>query len=42
MMQSNLKYSKHEMARRDAYDKSFNHLINPIEFQLMDQEEKRR
>lgn len=42
MMQSNIRYGKRETARREAYDRSFNHLINPVEFQQMDIKEAER
>lgn len=42
MMQSNIKYGKNKKKNDEAFDKSFNHLINPIEFQLMDQQEAKR
>ena len=42
MMQSNLEYSRKEKNRRNEVDQSFNHLINPIEFQLMDKKEAAR
>ena len=42
MMQSNLEYARKEKNRKHEFDQSFNHLINPIEFQLMDKKEAAR
>ena len=36
MMQVNREKSKIEQERRQQLDESLNHLINPIEFQMMD------
>lgn len=42
MMQQNIQNDKDNKAIRQNMEKSTDHLINPIEFQLMDQHEKMR
>lgn len=42
MMQQNIQNDKENKAMRQKLEESTDHLINPIEFQLMDQHEKMR